>query len=201
MTDERGVPSQFFHKVYQEGAPPWETGRPQPEVIRLTKEGLLHGKVLDVGCGTGENALYLAQHGCEVVGLDAVPLAVAAAQAKARERGLNVTFLTHDALHLESVGTDFDVILDSGLFHVFSDDDRGQYVQQLHAVLKPHGTLILLCFSTEETSEIGPRRVSEREIHEVFHQGWHVREIRPIRYESLAHPGGARALCAILHRG
>ncbi len=200
MTDEKGVPSKFFHEVYQQQVPPWEIGRPQPEVIRLAKEGVIHGRVLDIGCGTGENALFLAQHGLEVLGLDAVPLAIAMAQTKARERGLNVQFQVFDALKLKELGQTFDTVLDSGLLHVFSDVDRQTYVDGLRAVVKPHGTFIMLCFSHEETSEIGPRRLTESEIHAAFHSGWHVREIRPTRFESLAHPGGARALLAVIHR-
>ena len=72
----------FFEKAYQE-RPPWDIGRPQQEIVRLEKTGQITGTVLDVGCGTGDNALFLASCGHEVVGLDSVERAIEAARRKA----------------------------------------------------------------------------------------------------------------------
>ena len=89
--------------------------------------------MLDAGCGTGENALFFAARGFEVVGVDAVEAAVEAARAKAEARGLAAEFLVHDALTLEGLGRRFATVVDSGLFHTFDDGERRRYVASLAA--------------------------------------------------------------------
>jgi len=84
------------------------------------------------------------------------------------------TFLVMDALALKELPENFDSVIDSGLFHVFSDEDRQHYVQGLWSVLKPGGRLFLLCFSDAEPGDQGPRRVSRKEIEEAFTDGWAV---------------------------
>lgn len=199
MTDHRGVPSQFFHDIYQQ-TPPWEIGKPQPEVERLLEEGRFVGKVLDIGGGTGENALLLAGRGLAVTSFDLVPAAVDRARHKAAQRGLVVDFRVASALDMECWTEQFDTALDSGVFHVFSDDDRPRYLAGLRQVLRPGGTYFLLCFSDWETSEIGPRRLSEAEIRNWFERDFDITDLRRTRYASLAHPGGAHAWLAVMCR-
>ena len=103
---------------------PWDIGRPQPAFARLADEGRLAGRLLDVGCGTGENALLAADHGADVTGIDIAPTAIARARAKASARGLAARFEVADALDLGRLGLTFDTVIDSGVFHVFGDDDR-----------------------------------------------------------------------------
>jgi 2-polyprenyl-3-methyl-5-hydroxy-6-metoxy-1,4-benzoquinol methylase len=89
--------------------PPWDVGRPQPAFVELVRAGELgKHKVLDVGCGTGENALYLASNGFSVSGVDLSDRAIAAARAKAVERRLNIDFRTGNALSLEFKDSVFD---------------------------------------------------------------------------------------------
>ncbi len=95
-----------FEDAYK-GTPPWDIGRAQPAFERVADAGLVTGPVLDAGCGTGENALFFAARGFEVVGVDAVEAAVAAARAKAQTRGLQAEFLVHDALALGELGRRF----------------------------------------------------------------------------------------------
>jgi len=109
------VPAMGFEWAYRNGVPPWDIGRAQPAIVRLAEEGLIAGDVIDVGSGTGENALYLASRGLAVVGVDAAPTAIAQAQEKARQRGSSATFLVTDALALEGLRRTFDVAIDCGL--------------------------------------------------------------------------------------
>ncbi|HMP01640.1 MAG TPA: methyltransferase domain-containing protein [Gemmatales bacterium] len=199
MTDHRGVPSKFFHEIYQQ-TPAWEVGTPQPQVIRWLEAGRCTGHVLDFGCGTGENAFLLAQHGLKVTAFDLVPAAVEQARTKARERGLEVDFRVGDALKEVDWPIPFDTILDSGVFHVFSDDDRPRVVAGLRAALRPGGLLLILCFSELETSEVGPRRLTESELRSCFAEGFQLEELTRTRYASLAHPGGAQAWAAVFRR-
>jgi cyclopropane fatty-acyl-phospholipid synthase-like methyltransferase len=180
--------------------PPWEVGGPQPEVVRLAGEGAFRGGVLDVGCGTGEHALYLAARGVRVTGVDASPVAVERAQAKARERGLQVPFAVADALDLGALKQRFETALDSGLFHVFDDDERKRYAQSLGEAVGSGGQVHLICFSDEEPPGAGPRRVSEWDLKATFRGLFVLSAIRPARFQSRLHPGGARAWCATLTR-
>jgi 2-polyprenyl-3-methyl-5-hydroxy-6-metoxy-1,4-benzoquinol methylase len=90
---------EFFNSAY-EGTPPWDIGRPQKEIIRVTEDGEISGRVLDVGCGTGENALYLAGLGFDVWGTDAVPSAIGKAKEKAKKRGITVGRVPYQLKHL-----------------------------------------------------------------------------------------------------
>jgi len=192
-----------FEWAYRSGEPPWDIGRPQPVVERLAEQGAIAGSVLDVGCGTGENVLYLAARGLDVTGVDAAPTAVARAREKAAARGLDATFLLADALALPTLGRDFDVALDCGLFHVFSDPERARYERSLRSVVRPEGRCFLLCFSDEEPGGQGPRRVSRAEIRATFAGGWRVDAIDAAQFatqDSLGGPRAPRAWLASLTR-
>ena len=99
------------------------------------------------------------------------------------EQGLSVTFQVKDATTLHDLGGRFASAIDFGLFHCFSDDDRGRYVRGLARVIEPGGRLFLACFSDEEPGEEGPRRVSRRELHDTFAAGWDVESVEPCRLE------------------
>jgi len=93
---------------------PWDIGRPQPAFVRLADEGRLTARLLDAGCGTGENALLAASRGADVTGIDVAPTAIARARAKASERGLTARFEVADALDLGRLSLTVDTVIDSG---------------------------------------------------------------------------------------
>jgi cyclopropane fatty-acyl-phospholipid synthase-like methyltransferase len=169
-----------FETLYA-GPAPWDVGRPQREFAAVADR--VTGPVLDAGCGTGEHALFLAARGHRVVGIDFVDEAIRRARAKAAERGLSAEFLVKDATKLAGWGEQFASVIDWGLFHVFSDDDRRRYVAGLAHVLQPGGRVFLACFSDEEPGTDGPRRVSRRELSDAFADGWEVESVRPCRCE------------------
>ena len=145
-----------FENAYA-GQAPWDIGRPNKVFSNVADR--ISGSVLDAGCGTGENALDFAGRGCKVTGIDFLEEPIRRARQKATERGLPATFLVKDALTLKDWSERFDNVIDCGLFHVFSDDDRKKYVEGLAKVLKPGGRLFLLCFSNEEPGKIGRAHV------------------------------------------
>jgi cyclopropane fatty-acyl-phospholipid synthase-like methyltransferase len=167
--------SRDWDTVYVAGTPPpWDVGRPQPAFVRLADRGALRGHLLDAGCGTGENALLAAAHSADVVGVDVSPTAIARARAKAAERGLSARFEVADALHLSQLGLTFDTVIDSGLFHVFDDENRARYVASLASALRSGGSCYLMCFSDLQPGTFGPRRVRKDEIISAFSDGWSV---------------------------
>ena len=155
----------------------WDIGRPQPAFVRLADKGLLTGLLLDAGCGTGENSLLAASRGADVVGIDLSPTAIARAREKASERGLAARFEVADALDLERLAFTVDTVIDSGVFHVFNDDDRARYVASLAAALKPGGVCHLMCFSDRQPGTWGPRRVRADELRAAFKHGWVVESL------------------------
>jgi SAM-dependent methyltransferase len=169
-----------FEKAYA-GKPPWDIDRPQRVLVEAADR--VAGEVLDAGCGTGENALFFAGRGHAVLGIDFLEGPIEEARRKARERGVAAEFLTMDALALADLDRRFDSVIDSGLFHVFSDEDRARYVAGLARVTRPGGRLFLVCFSDEEPGTQGPRRVSRGEISDAFAGDWGVEEVRPERFE------------------
>lgn len=181
-----------FDALYA-STPPWDIGRPQPAFAELASQGGLAGRVLDAGCGTGEHALMAAALDLEATGVDVSARAIAHAQAKARERGLIARFVVGDARDLASLGERFDIVLDSGLFHVFADDDRARYVDALAAVVVPGGRVHLLCFSEHVPGDSGPRRVTRDEIRSSFAVGWRVEDIRATIIAATFNPAGVPA--------
>jgi ubiquinone/menaquinone biosynthesis C-methylase UbiE len=184
-----------FAGMYAEGIPPWQIDRPQPEMIRLIEQGKFESPVLDLGCGTGDNTIELARHGLVVKGLDAVPEALERARKKTEQAGLKQSpeFVLGDALRLAESGLKARTVLDCALFHTFSDEERGEYIRGLEAVLSPGGRLHILSFSELETRQPGPRRLSLSEITGSFGKGWRVEDSVRCRYWDRVRPDGAHA--------
>src|SRR5919202_5327009 len=194
-----GVPEVVLESLPDGGLPPWDTGRPQPAIVGLADAGLITGRVLDVGCGTGDNALFLSERGSSVTGVDSAPSALAAARAKARARGLKVSFVLLDALELARLAERFETAIDSGLLHVFSDEDRARLISGVHAVLVPGGSYHLLCFNEYSTLP-GPRRLSQADIRASFARGWVVQAIAPARFAIRGNAPGGDAWLAHIRR-
>jgi 2-polyprenyl-3-methyl-5-hydroxy-6-metoxy-1,4-benzoquinol methylase len=117
-------------------SPPWDIGRPQPAFLALAEAGAVQGRVLDVGCGTGEHVLMAAGLGLDVTGVDLAGNALQTATEKARARALTARFLHHDARKLAELGESFDTVLDCGLFHIFADDDRVAFVRSVQSATR-----------------------------------------------------------------
>jgi SAM-dependent methyltransferase len=198
-TAQKSISDSEFDKAYTSGRPPWDIGQPQPAFVALAQSGRITGKVLDVGCGTGENALFLCQGGLDVLGLDLSSAAIAEARTKAQARGAIVRFVVGSALDLLSLEETFDTVIDSGLLHILSDADRARLAAGLHAVLRPGGYLHLLAFN-EHATWPGPRRLTQADIRTTFEQGWEVEAISISHFEVVDGSGGAEAWLAVIRR-
>lgn len=156
---------------FYKGTPVWDVGHPQPAFEALVEDGEIKpGRALDIGCGRGENAIMLAMNGCDVTGIDLAEIAISDAKAKAAERHVNVNFVVGDVLRMDQLfkESEFDVIIDSFLFHTITDEERPIFARQVYKMLKPGGKYFMLCFSDKDPAGPGPRRISKAEIEHTF---------------------------------
>ena len=187
-------PAGAFDAMYA-GRPPWDIGRPQAAFVGLADAGLIRGRVLDAGCGTGEHVLMCAALGLDATGVDLAQVALRAAEEKARARGLTARFIRQDARHLSELGEIFDTVVDCGLFHLplFTEEDRTSYVASLRSVLGQGGRYFMLCFSDREPGSTGPLRLTQDQIRTAFADGWQIDSIEPATIEITTDPAGVRA--------
>jgi SAM-dependent methyltransferase len=177
--------------------------RPEPAIVDLAAGGGFSGAVLDIGCGIGENAIHLASLGYSVLGVDVAGTAVAIADQKAKDRGLDAEFAVADAFDVVRLGRTFTTVLDCGLFHTFDAEERPDYVSSLAAVTEPGGTLYVLCFSdvTPDTGG-GPHHISSETLRSEFtsSRGWNVAAIESARYQTRFSADGAPAWLVTITR-
>jgi SAM-dependent methyltransferase len=191
------------------GVPTWDIGRPQPAVVRLLEAGAFGPpgwRILDAGCGTGDNALLLASRGHQVVGIDIAAQAIARARARAIELAPRPApaLLVGDALDAPAVAAlgPFDAALDVGLFHALAEEQLPRYVASLASAVRPGGHAFVLCWSDRNPFGLGPRQVTRREIREAFRaaSGWRVERIEPEELSSRLPGGTVHAWLARLTR-
>jgi SAM-dependent methyltransferase len=162
-----------FTRIYAETNPPWDIGKPQPPFVAVADQVV--SPVLDAGCGTGGTSIFFAARGEQVTGIDFVEEAIRRARAKAHEHGLAVEFLIKDAMTLRDWDKRFASVIDSGLFHIYTGDERRRYAQGLAHVLRPGGRLFLYSFNDDPSWPGGG--VSRQELHDAFSDGWEVESL------------------------
>jgi len=156
-----------WNESYASGQLPWDTGEPEPLLVEFVTAGAVGpGPALEIGGGTGTNAIWLAEHGFDVLAVDVSPLAVERANAKKEGRDLRCRFAAFDFLAAPPPGGPFQFVFDRGCFHVFDEpDERYAFAAQVAAALRPDGLWLSLIGSTEgPPREVGPPRRSAREV-------------------------------------
>jgi SAM-dependent methyltransferase len=190
--ESSGVPHMDFDALYRGespgdgmapmSTPPWDTKAPNENVIGWQTGGWVHGDVLDIGCGLGDNAVYLAKSGHKVTGLDISPTALITAERRAKDAGVDVKFAVADSTKLDGYTDAFDTVIDSGLFHCLDDEGRRSYAAAVHRATRPGATLLLSCFSdANPVGEEWPRpAVSEETLRDVLGgAGWDIASLEP----------------------
>ena len=161
-----------------ESIAPWDVSKPQAEIKWLEEKGEISSNVLDVGCGTGQNALFLAEKGYTVTGIDIAPDTLKIAKERALKRNINVNFHIYDLFDLKNYSKSFNTIIDSSIFHMFSDKLRKSYENNIRSVLNDNGTYHMLVFSDKEPDGYGPRRIKKEEIRSTFNVRWDIYRIK-----------------------
>jgi SAM-dependent methyltransferase len=167
----------MFRLMYRLGLTPWD-GHPIAPSLRRLVEGadnsplLSPGRALDVGCGTGDTSIYLAQHGWQVTGVDFVPRALNKARAKGEAVGVAADFRHADATRLtsENIGSGFGLIVDNGCLHGMSNDDRVRYAREVTAVADRDAWLLLVEFLPDASFAVPG--IDQEEIDTLFRFDW-----------------------------
>ena len=150
LIKKRSLKHLFFDLWYRFGKPPWIIDGAQPDLIATAEKGEVRGPtVLDVGCGDGNNAIYLASRGFDVTGVDFSAKAINIAKQKARDAEVEVKFITLDALNIGTLAKRFDTVIDFGLFHNLEGDSRERYVRALSDVCVSKGQLLMQCLGDQ----------------------------------------------------
>ena len=161
------MPHPSWNESYASGEVPWDTGQPEPLLVEFVSSGAVRPScTLEIGAGTGTNAIWMAERGFDVLGVDVSPLAIERANAKMGGRALRCRFAAWDFLVAPAPDGPFQFVFDRGCFHVFDEpDERRRFAEQVAHVLGPGGLWLSLIGSTEgPPREIGPPRRSAREV-------------------------------------
>jgi 2-heptyl-1-hydroxyquinolin-4(1H)-one methyltransferase len=172
--------------------PPWSIGEPQPEIAALIDAGIIHGDVLDAGCGEAATSMYLAERGVTVVGLDQSATAIDLARAEAERRGLTTaTFDVADISAFTGFDGRFGTIVDSTLFHSMPVELREGYQRSIVRAAAPGATYVVLVFDRAGMPDGPAHPVTEDELREIVGRYWVIDEVRPARIHANVPPGFA----------
>ena len=154
--------------------PRWDTGIPVPELVRFVAQNPA-GTALDLGCGTGTNMLYLAEHGWSVTGIDFISTVIR--KAKKKLKGLPVTLLVEDVAHLKSleISGPYDLLLDVGCFHNLSFSEREKVVAGIRYWLKPGASIMIYAF--QPIDDTNPMGISRENMVACFQEGFELTNI------------------------
>lgn len=178
-----------FEKVYWETIEagrkmPWDTGAPQPALVALEAAGAVGQDVLDVGCGLGDNVIYLVRKGYRAVGVDVAPTAIALAGMRAQKRGVSAEFAVADATVLAGYDGRFDTVLDFALYHGLTPEARFTYVDALTRVTRPGAKLHLFCHYTTSPALPEAFRITEESLRATVGRTWDITYLAPAVYSA-----------------
>lgn len=192
-----------WDQAYQGGRRPgWDTGRPSSELVEAVEQGTLKPcRALELGCGSGTNAIFLAQRGFDVTAIDLAPSALAAAEQKAQKEGARVRFLLADVLAPPKLEP-FEFVYDRGCYHGVRRQNAAGYVEALRRLTKPGSRVLILAGNANEPPpHYGPPRVNEEELRADFSNLFEFESLRETRFDT-ADPNkkGALAWIVLLRR-
>jgi len=179
-----------WEERYRTGDTPWETGKPSSELCRMmAQENLRPGRAIDLGCGTGANAVWLSQQGFDVTGVDLSDLAIKAARAGAAAANTAVRFIRHNLLEPGDLGGPFAFFFDRGCYHVVRRIDVNRHLQTLESITRPGSTGLVLAGNARERQDPGPPVVTEQEIRNELGRSFAIVWLREFHFDSVGQEG------------
>jgi methyl halide transferase len=200
-TEKRLVSRMDWDAIYRKGTPEWETGAASAELIRVLEEGPVRpGSVLELGCGTGADAICLFRHGFDVTAIDISPMAIERARGRAEREDALIRFIQADAVQFAATAGQFDFVFDAGFYHYIRQTNMDAYLDVLWRVTRPGSYYLSLMGADSETYEGGPPQVSEEDIHDELGRLFEFVHLRPFRFESPHRKHGYRGWSCLMRR-
>ncbi len=176
---------EHWNQRYREGDSPWDTGEPSSELLRvLAEEKITPCPAIELGCGTGSNAVWLARQGFNVLGVDLSPLAIERAEQRAQAAEVKARFLAADVLDPPDLGGPYPFFFDRGCYHVVRRTDVSRYLRTLERVTAMGTVGLVLAGNACEPHSPGPPVVTEEEIRGELERLFEVVRLREFRFDS-----------------
>jgi len=198
------MPAIDWNVHYQSDQPPWETGQPSSELARvIAEEKIQPCRVIELGCGSGINAVWLAQRGFDVTGVDFNEIAIERARQRAAEAGAAVRFLLADVLDFTASYEPFPFFFDRGCYHAVRDPHAEAYVRTLKRITAPGSLGLILTGNAREPHVPGPPVVSEEQFHAELEPAFEIVRLREFRFDEAeeASPGPLAWSCLLRRTG
>ncbi len=187
--------------LYREGTPSWETGKPSAELIRLVREkAIAPGRTLELGCGTGANAIYLAKSGFEMTAVDSSPTALERARVRAEREDALLRLVFADAFEFGQTAGQFDLVFDVGLYHFIRQTDLEPFLDLLWRTTRPGSHYWTIVVRKSNSLPGSPPPVAQKQIHRELGRLFEVVEVRPCRLESVSVKEGCPAWSCLMRR-
>jgi SAM-dependent methyltransferase len=181
---------EHWDNRYHTGDTPWDTGHPSSELMRVLEEDKIAPcPAIDLGCGTGSNAIYLAERGFEVTALDLSPTALDQGRCKKAKAGVKTRFVLGDVLNPpEDIGGPYGFVFDRGCYHVVRRINVDQFLQTLEKITRKGSIGLFLAGNAKEKREKGPPTVSEEELRAELGRLFDIIRLREFRFDPIQGP-------------
>lgn len=190
-----------WNEHYRTGHTPWDSGIPSRELVRvLQEEQIAPCRAVELGCGTGTNAIFLAQQGFEVTAIDLSPRALEPAIRRAEEADVEINFLQGDLCRFETSLEPFDFVFDRGCYHSVKKPDLPGFLETVRRLTRPGSRWLALTGNANEQTEFGPPRLHEHEIRADLGGLFDFQFIREIRFEDKGHVEGPLGWSCLMTR-
>jgi SAM-dependent methyltransferase len=187
--------------IYREGTPPWETGMVEPELIRAVESGEVpRGTALEIGCGTGADAIYLVKQGFEVTAVDSSATAIERARVRAEQEDALPRFVLADIFEFAPTAGQFDFVYDKGFYHFIRQFDLNRYLDVLWRTTRPGSYYLTVAGAPAESCDNGPPQVTERQIYNELGRLFEVIRLEACRLGSSFSAEGFPAWCCLMRR-